>query len=76
MRVEHISTAPIRFWNGSAWVTSVLWQDAEVDGNGNWTLEGVDLTTPGDYRVRLWMLDRAGNLATPAELPITTFTTE
>jgi len=76
VRVEHISTAPIRFWNGSAWVTSVVWQDAEVDGNGNWTLEGVDLTTPGDYRVRLWMLDRAGNLATPAELPITTFTTE
>ena len=75
VRVEQL-TSPIRFWDGSVWTTTPTWQDAVLDGNGNWTLAGVDLEAFGNYRARLWMQDNAGNVATTGELPLVSFTVE
>jgi hypothetical protein len=65
------------YWNGSAagWQTSKLWHTTTLDqSTGNWSLSGIDLSVPGNYRVRLYLKDKAGNtdLVTANYFSITT----
>ena len=56
---------------------SLAYPDATVNENGTaWTLPGVDLTNPGNYRIHIYAYDNAGNIATSADNPRTGFSTE
>jgi len=71
VRIQRLNVSPAQFWNGSDWTETVSWPFASLDGPGNWSLENVDFTTPGAYRILLLGRDNAGNLATGGENPST-----
>ena len=74
IRVERRDVSPIEYWNGTIWQTESIFLDAtNIDSNGDWDLEGVDLSEPGSYRVRLSITDNAGNTAASNQNPRTNF---
>ena len=77
VRVQQLGITPRLYWNGNAWTESSAYPDATVNENGTaWTLPGVDLTNPGNYRIHIYAYDNAGNIATSADNPRTGFSTE
>ena len=62
------------YWNGTDWQASPVWVEANATSS-TWRLDDVDLSPEGDYRVRLNIRDKAGNVATSAENPKTDFRT-
>ena len=75
IRVERRDVSPIEYWNGTIWQTSSIFLDAtNIASNGDWDLEGVDLSEPGSYRVRLSITDNVGNTAASNQNPRTNFT--
>ena len=77
LRVERRDVSPIEYWNGTTWQTDSIFLDAtNIDTNGDWDLEGVDLGVPGSYRVRLNISDNVGNTATSNQNPRTDFFVE
>ena len=63
------------YWNGTDWSSSITYLDANLTNNGgNWTLPGVDLTAPANYRIRLIAIDAAGNVARVTDNSKTDFT--
>ena len=67
-------TNPREYWNGTTWTTTPRWRTATLNGNGTWTLPGVNFDQTGDHQIVLNISDNAGNTAISAENPITTFT--
>ena len=74
VRIQHRDVTPRTYWNGTSYQTSSTYNTATLNPDGTWQLPGVDLTTPGTYRVTLRITDNAGNLAQPWTLPGHTFT--
>jgi len=68
VRVQRLGTSPAEYWSVGGWVTSSTFTEAVLDGQGEWTLGGVDLSEEGAYRLRFQARDNAGNLATGSEL--------
>ena len=74
VRVHRLGVSPAEYWNGSAWTPSSVYLEANVSAGGaNWTLPDVDLTQAGRYRIRLQVLDAAGNRSRPLDNPRTDF---
>ena len=67
-------TTPREYWNGTTWTTTPRWNTATLNGDGTWTLPGVNFDQPGDHQIVLNIRDNAGNVATSAENPITNIT--
>ena len=76
VRIQRRDITPFQYWNGTSYQTGSTFLQATINPDGTWQLPGVDLTTPGTYRVTLQITDNAGNLAQPWTLPGHTFTTE
>ena len=77
VRVQRLGVSPAEFWNGAAWVTVSSFRDTILDGNGTsttWTLPQVDLSIPGNYRVRVISIDNEGNVSQASQNPRTDFT--
>ena len=70
VRIQQLRVSPALYWNGNAWTNEPVLSDATLsDDNSIWTLPGIDLSTPGDYRIRLIAHDQAGNVARISDLP-------
>ena len=63
VRIRRLGTSPPLFWNGTTWAPSISNLEATLGNNGStWSLPGVDLTTTADYRTRVIVHDKAGNI--------------
>ena len=69
VRVQQLGVSPVQSWGGSAWVAGLMWLDATVGENNEWSLPGVDLSETGRYRIGLTARDNAGNWARSSETP-------
>jgi len=67
VRIERRDVEPRLFWNGFTWQPSTVgaYQSATIVNN-DWSLSGVDLTQPGDYRVQILARDVPGNQTSPS----------
>ena len=75
--IQNLSVSPAVFWNGSVWTTTPTFVTANLNVPGTiWSVPNVDLTTTGNYRVSMVAVDNAGNVATRAENPISSFTVQ
>jgi len=74
VRLQRLDTSPQQFWTGSAWSTSNSYADANINSDGTaWTLPNVDFTNSGSYRIRLRVIDNAGNSSGLNDNPINNF---
>ena len=72
VRLERLNTG--EFWNGSAWTASNAFAEADVANNGlSWNLPNVDFTGDGTYRIRLVVIDNAGNSRGVNDNPVVNF---
>ena len=73
VRIQRLGTN--NYWDGTAFTAGAKWVDANLSNNNrNWTLPGVNLSNPADYRIQLAVDDNAGNIAWAFENPTTNFT--
>ena len=73
VRVQQIRISPTRFWAENGWVPNSTFVDATLNGDGTWTVPGVDLDAAGVYRIRVIPTDNAGNTANVLDNPNTDF---
>ena len=74
VRVQRLRVSPAQYWNGTAWTSASTYPEASLNSDGNtWTLPNVDLTVPGNYRIRVQAFDTAGNKAGALDNPKTDF---
>ena len=63
VQVRQVGISPLLFWDGDDWVTRSVFLDANLEGDGSWTLPDVELSESGRYRILLWARDGNGNIA-------------
>ena len=73
VRIQRLNTVPALFWNGTEWTTETGYISTDLEDSGMWTLENVDLSVPGNYRVRVNAKDVANNFALAVDNPKTEF---
>jgi hypothetical protein len=74
VRVQRLRVSPAQYWNGTTWTSTSSYPQASLNSDGTaWTLPNVDLTIPGDYRIRVQAFDAAGNKAGATDNPKTDF---
>ncbi len=75
VRIQALGVSPTTYWNGTSWSTTPIYLDATLNADATlWQLPSVDLTQPGQYRVRLIVTDNTGNTARVTSNPKTDFT--
>ncbi|OED43944.1 hypothetical protein AB833_02660 [Chromatiales bacterium (ex Bugula neritina AB1)] len=74
IRVERFDVSPTQYWTGSKWVTNKRrYLTAHVNADDSWELTSVDLSSEGDYRIRMMLRDFSNNLARAKDNPLTVF---
>jgi hypothetical protein len=73
IRIDRLSTEPDSYWNGSAWQNDSIWLSPSFDSNGDWSIDDVDLSSVGSYRMYINVRDIAGNVSRTFENPIPLF---
>ena len=78
VRIQRRNVSPAVFWNGGAvFNTTSTYHEATLNNNGStWTLPGVDLSVPGNYRILVRAFDNAGNHANASANDSTNFAVE
>ena len=73
--MQQLDVTPTLYWNGSSWTQTSSFPDATLSNNNTaWSLDNVDLTNTGDYRITLLAHDNAGNFSKGVDNPRTNFT--
>lgn len=77
VRLQRRGVYPKTYWNGSEWQNSLsgTFLRATLDSEYNWTLDGIDLSQHGTYRVTLKVRDFARNTST-TQNPYLEFSTQ
>ncbi len=72
---QRTDTKPWQYWNGTEWSTAKTgwWRRATLGTDNTWSLDNVDFSDFGDYRIQLYSIDNASNRAKTAANPIVTF---
>ncbi len=65
--------SPAAYWNGSTWTSSFTSVSAVRSGN-TWSVSGVDFDQAGEYWIRVWAKDNAGNVSRYLDNPIVKIT--
>ena len=63
VRVQRRDVSPVEYWSGFGFAAGSRFVSVVPDAAGDWSLDGVDLSTPGEYRVTVRVVDGAGNLS-------------
>ena len=73
VQVRQVGISPLQFWDGGAWATRPSFVEADLHGDGTWTLPDVDLTEAGRYRVLITASDSSGNIGAWQDYVINNF---
>ena len=74
VRIDRLTTNPVSFWNGNAWQNDSIFINVPFDNNGDFSVNAVDLSVIGDYRMLINVRDNAGNVASTSDNGFSFFT--